>query len=261
LQGEASLQRATTFGGALDATSGSASTVAANTGGGYDIYGLSLAYAVAHFRASGQYQLRTGSDRGYTLDLAAAGALSPDFSAFVSSNSSSTAASFNTVDAKATVAYRPSQNDRGVTLLSYERQDGDVAELGTHAEILSLEELYRPSRLTEIAARYAYKLDGDAYYPAQSQLLGLRIDQRLGARFDLAAETRFLCAHGIANASTTGLAIEAGYRLGNALRVAGGYNFTGSPDPSLIAAPTRRGLYATFTSVIDQFFGWGKDQH
>jgi len=260
LNGEASFQRATTFGVTPGDFEGSAATQAqaAAAGEGYDIYGLSLAYSIARFHAAGQYQLRNGSNRGYTLDLSAAGALSPDFSAFVSSNSSSSSAGFNTVDAKATLAYRPSSNDRGVTLFSYERLDGNVTTLGSHAEILSLEELYRPATWTEIAARYAYKLDGDAYYPARSSLFGLRLDQRLSKRFDVAAETRFLSAHEIVDARTTGVAVEGGYRIGNDLRVAGGYNFTGSPDPSLAAAPTRKGVYATVTSVIDSVFGWGK---
>jgi hypothetical protein len=262
LRGEASFQRATTFGGATQALQGSDAATAASQStspGGFDIYGLSLAYSIARFHASGQYQLRTGDQRGYTLDLGAAGALSPDFTAFVSSNATSSGTGFNDVDSKATLAYRPSLNDRSVTLFSYEVQNGDITDLPTNASVLSLEELVRPSRLTEIAARYAYKLDGDSYYPARSSLFGIRVDQRVTSKFDIAAETRYLSAHNIANASTTAFAIEAGYRIGSDLRVAGGYNFSGSPDPSLVAAPTRRGVYGTVTSVIDSIFGWGKD--
>jgi hypothetical protein len=253
LKGEATLQRAADFGGTSTAPG------VADAGSAFNLYGLSLAYSVARFHASTQYQIRTGSAPGYTLDVAAAGELSPDFSAFVTGNSSSSGAGFNNVDDRATLAYRPSGNDRGVTLVSYEREDGNVSELGTHAEVLSLEELYRPTHMTEIAARYAYKLDGDSYYPARSSLFGIRLDQRLTSRFDIAAETRYLEAQGIAGASATGFAIEGGYRLGNEMRVAAGYNFAGSPDPNLVAAPTRRGVYGTVTSVIDNIFGWGKD--
>jgi hypothetical protein len=42
------------------------------------------------------------------------------------------------------------------------------------------------------------------------------------------------------------------------MRLAFGYNFSGSPDPALAAAPARRGVYLTATSVIDRIFGWGK---
>jgi len=260
LRGEASFQRASTFGGFASGVEGSATTATAPAASAFDIYGLSLAYTLDRFRATGQYLLRTGGERGYTLDLGAAGALSPDVAAFVTSNASNTGSGFNDVDDKATLAYRPSLNDRSVTLFSFEDEDGDVSALATHATILSLEELIRPARRTEIALRYAYKLDGDSYYPARTSLFGVRVDQRITTRVDIAGETRFLTTQDIANASTTALALEAGYRVGDNLRVAGGYNFSGSPDPALIAAPTRRGLYATVTTVFDGIFGWGKDQ-
>ncbi len=235
-----------------------AASVGSN-GGAFSAYGLSLAYAIAsRFRATANYQLRTGNSPGYTLDVGAAGALSDNVSAVVTSTNSSTPG-FRNIDDRLSIAYRPSLNDRAVTLFGYETRDGNVSALGAHTQLLSLEELYRPGRLLELAGRYAYKLDGDAYYPAHSSLFDVRADQRIGGRFDLAAEARFLSAHGIAGASTTGFAIEAGYRLGAEMRVAAGYNFSGSPDPSLAIAPTRRGLYATATSVIDRVFGWGKE--
>jgi hypothetical protein len=235
-----------------------AASVGAN-GGAFDLYGLTLAYAVGtRFRATTDYQLRTGNSSGYTLNVGAAGALSDNVSMFVTSNNSTTAG-YSNVDDQISLAYRPSLNDRAVTLFGYQAIDGNVSTLGDHTQLLSLEELYRPDRLLEIAGRYAYKLDGDAYYPARSSLFGIRVTQRLGHRFDVAAESRFLSAHDVPGASTTGFAVEAGYRVGGEMRVAAGYNFTGSPDPSLALAPTRRGVYATATSVIDRIFGWGKD--
>jgi hypothetical protein len=255
LKGEVTLQRAVDFGSPNP--DGTASSVGA---GAFNLYGLSLAYSVARFHASSQYQLRTGAGAGYTLDSAAAGEISPSISAFATANSSSSGAGFDNVDDRATIAYRPAQNDRGVTLVSYEQQSGNVSALGTHAEVLSLEELYRPEHMTEIAAHYAYKLDGDSYYPARSGLFGIRFDQRLTQRFDVAFETRYLSVRNIPGASATGFAIEGGYRLGNDMRLGAGYNFSGSPDPNLVSAPTRRGVYATATSVIDNIFGWGKDK-
>jgi hypothetical protein len=235
-----------------------AASIGAN-GGAFDLYGLTLAYAVgSRFRATTDYQLRTGNASGYTLTVGAAGALSDNVSMFVTSNNSTTAG-YSNVDDQFSLAYRPSLNDRAVTLFGYQAIDGDVSNLGDHTQLLSLEELYRPDHLLEIAGRYAYKLDGDAYYPARSSLFGIRVTQRLSHRFDVAAETRFLSAHDVPGASTTGFAVEAGYRLGGEMRVAAGYNFAGSPDPSLALAPTRRGVYATATSVIDRIFGWGKD--
>lgn len=237
-----------------------ASAVGANAAG-FDLYGLSLAYAVAdRFRATAQYQSRTGSDSGATLDAALAGTLSPSVSAIVTSTSSKTASGFNSVDDRVSLAFRPTGNDRSVALLGYERKDGSVSALGSHTDVLSLEELYRPGHRLELAGRFAYKLDGNRFYPAQTTLLGVRADERIASRVDLAIETRFLRARAIAGASTTGLALEAGYRIGDDLRVAGGYTFSGSPDPALASAPTRRGLYATVTSVIDRLFGWGLER-
>jgi hypothetical protein len=251
LKGDLTVQRAADFGGAA----GDAATA-----GAFDLYGLSLAYAGARFHATTQYQLRTGDGAGYTFDVAAAGALSPDVSAFVDGNTSRSSSGFNTVDNKATLAYRPANDDRGVALVSYERQDGNVSALGTHAEVLSFEELYRPTGFMEIAVRFAHKLDGDSYYPARSSLVDVRVDRRLTRRFDLALEGRTLDVAGIDGASASGLALEGGYRLGDAMRVAVGYNVSGSPDPNLVAAPQRRGFYATLTSTIDNILGWGKNR-
>ena len=241
-----------------DATFQHAASVGAN-GGAFSSYGISLAYAIANrFRATSNYQLRTGNSPGYTLSVGAAGALSDNVSAVVTSTNASTTG-FRNIDDRASIAYRPARNDRAVTILGFELKDGNVSTLGAHTQLLSLEELYRPGRLLEIAGRYAYKLDGDAYYAAHSSLFDVRGTQRIGSRSDLAAEARFLSAHGIAGASTAGFAIEAGYRLGAGMRLAAGYDFSGSPDPSLAVAPTRRGFYATVTTVIDRVFGWGKD--
>lgn len=244
LHGDLSLQHAASIG---------------SNGGAFYGYGLNLAYAIANrFRATAAYDLRTGNTPGYTLNVGAGGALSDSVSLFATSNVSSTVG-FHNVDDRLSLAYRPSLDDRAVTIVGVELRDGDVSALGAHTQLLSLEELYRPGRRLEIAGRYAYKLDGDAYYAAHSSLFDVRGEQRIGGRLDLAAETRFLTAHGIAGASNAGFAIEGGYRLGGEMRFAAGYNFSGSPDPSLAIAPTRRGFYATATSVIDRVFGWGKD--
>jgi hypothetical protein len=230
-----------------------------SSGGAFYGYGISLAYAIANrFRATTNYQLRTGNSPGSTLNVGAAGALSDNLSVIVTSTNSSTTG-FHNVDDRASIAYRPALNDRAVTILGFEVKDGNVSTLGAHTQLVSLEELYRPERTLEIAGRYAYKLDGDAYYPAHSSLFDLRGTQRIGSRFDIGAEGRYLSAHGIQGASTAGFAIEAGYRLGGGMRLATGYNFSGSPDPSLAVAPTRRGFYATATLLIDRVFGWGKD--
>jgi hypothetical protein len=75
---------------------------------------------------------------------------------------------------------------------------------------------------------------------------------------DVGYEMRLLSVPGISAARSTEFAAESGLRLGDSLRLAVGYNFTGATDPELVGQRTRRGVYATFTSVVSRVFGWGK---
>jgi hypothetical protein len=236
-----------------------ATAAGTTTGGGFDLYGVSLSYAdpANKFRASGSTQLRTGSGSGVSISLAAAGALGPDFSLFASINDARAPGS-NQSDERVGLAWRPSRNDNGVTLLEYDRRDGTGALTNTQSGVVSLEQVLRVRTRTELVGRYAYKLDGDSYYAAHSSLLGLRIDQKIGARFDVGAEARQASIRGIDGASTTAFALEGGVRLGDNTRVGAGYNLRGSADPSLATGPTKRGFYMTLTSVVDRLFGWGK---
>jgi hypothetical protein len=225
---------------------------------GFNVYGISATYTDgSRMRGSTSYQIRTGDSPGSTWALGLAGSLSPDVSLQATVNNSRTSGTAYD-DARVGLAWRPSRNDRGATLLEYEAQDGTLAPLATHADTLSIEQLYRPTRRLELAGRYAYKLDGDSYYPAQTSLFALRARQKIGSRFDIGAETSYLDVKNLPGAQQAGFALETGYSLGDAMRLAFGYNFTGSPDPSLAVAPTRRGVYVTVTSVVDQIFGWGK---
>ncbi len=225
---------------------------------GFDLYGVSATYTNgSRLRGSTSYQIRTGDSPGATWALGLAGTLSPDLSLQATLDNSRAAGSFFD-DARIGLAWRPAQDDRGATLLEYERKDGTLAPLATHAEILSLEQFYRPTGRLELAGRYAFKLDGDSYYPAQTSLFALRVRQTIGARFDIGCETSYLDAKHLPGAQQAGFALESGYSLGDTMRLAFGYNFSGSPDPALAAAPARRGVYLTATSVIDRIFGWGK---
>ena len=230
----------------------------ADEGTGFNVYRTALTYAQPNgrLRANGSYELRTGTSPGSTLLFGAAGALSPTLSLLGSIDSDHTLTS-NTDVMKIGLAYRPLLNDRGVTLLDYERNDGN-STTGAKTDTVSIEHLMRPTTRLEVAGRYAYKLDGDGYYAARSSLAGVRVVQRIGSRLDVGGETSSLGVHGIPGASAVGGAAEVGLRLGDTLRVGVGYNFTQSPDPALASAPTHRGIYATLTSVIDNVLGWGK---
>jgi hypothetical protein len=235
-------------------------TAASGTGnGGFDLYGLSLSYAdpANKFRASGSAQMRTGSSAGVSISLAAAGAISPDFSLFASVNDAR-ALGGSQADERVGLAWRPSRSDAGVTLLEFDRRDGTSALSKTQSGVVSLEQVLRVRSRTEVVGRYAYKLDGDSYYAAHSALAGLRVDQKIGSRLDVGAEVRRAMVRGIAGTDATAVAVEAGVRLGDSARVGVGYNMHGSADPALAAAPARRGFFMTLTSVVDRLFGWGK---
>jgi hypothetical protein len=244
LKGDAFLQHATAVGAAA---------------GGFDLYGLSLTYADKSnkFRVSGSSQMRTGDGAGLSLTLAAVGSISPDFSLFASINDARSSGTYQ-ADERVGLAWRPSRSDVGVTLLQFERSDGNALLTGTQSGVLSLEQVLRVRSRTEIVGRYAYKIDGDSYYAAHSSLAGLRVDQKIGSRFDVGVEGRRATVLGIDGASATAFALEGGVRIGDNTRLGVGYNMRGTADPSLSATPTHRGAYVTVTSVVDRLFGWGR---
>ncbi len=201
--------------------------------------------------------MRTGNGAGVSISMAAAGALSPEISAFASVNDAR-AAGADQADERVGLAWRPSRSDIGVTLLQFERTDGTAVLDNTEGGVLSLEQVLRVRERTEVVARYAYKVDGDSYYAARSSLAGLRLDQKVGSRLDIGAEVRRADVRGIDGASATALAVEGGVRLGDSTRVGVGYNLRATADPSLATTPTHRGFYTTVTTVVDRLFGWGR---
>jgi len=229
----------------------------ASSAGAFSVYGASLAYLRGGFHASSAFQNRTGVAPGFDLQLGAGGALGGGVSLLGHLDDAVTAGLHN-IDARVGLAWRPERDDRGASLLELERRTGNLTDGQELADTLAFDEAYRFGSRLEVDGRLAYKLDGDTYYAAHSELAGLRVDERIGSIYDLAAETRTLRVPGIAGAVQTGLAVEAGARLGNTLRFAAGYAFSGAADPALFAAPTHRGAYVTATSVVDRIFGWGR---
>jgi hypothetical protein len=238
-------------------TSSGSSTISGGSGSGFTAYGFDLAYATARFHAASSLQERAGTLAGTTLAISAAGALSPDVS-LVGDVRSARTAGFNETQARVGLAWRPHNNDRGAALVELERQNGTAVAGGDHVDTLSAEAAWRPSSRLELGTRAAMKLDGDGAYAAHTYLVGLRAVQRIGSRFDVGAEARLLGAPGTTAPRTGQFAIESGLRLGDAMRVAVGYNLTGSADPSLAQFPSRKGAYVTITSVVSRVFGWGR---
>ncbi|MEA2722026.1 MAG: hypothetical protein QOJ39_3890 [Candidatus Eremiobacteraeota bacterium] len=238
-------------------TSTGTSSVPGATGSGFTAYGFDLAYATSRFHATTSLQERAGTLGGTTLAVSAAGALSPDVS-LVGDLRAARSAAFNDTQARVGLAWRPHGNDRGAALVELERRNGTSVESGEHVDTLSAEAAWRATPRLELDGRAAVKLDGDGVYAAHSYLVGLRAVQRIGSRFDVGAEARLLGAPGTTMPRTGQFAIESGMRLGDAMRVAVGYNVTGSADSSLAGRPTRKGAYITLTSVVSRVFGWGR---
>lgn len=232
------------------------------TGGGtsgFNVFGAGFTYSdLKDFRASLTAQTRGGFAGGSTLSGGATGHIGPNI-ALLGAFNETFGNGISAVDDRISLAFRPQQNDRFISLLALDRQVGGYSGLaGGAADVLSFDEIYRPTESTEIAARLGYKLNGDGYYMAHSSVAGLRFTQALGPHFDIAAEGREMAAGNIAAASATDLAAELGYNVPGGARIAAGYNFSGSVDPTLTGHPQRRGFYVTVTTVVDRIFGWGK---
>jgi hypothetical protein len=221
--------------------------------------GTALDYALKTFHATGQAQVRTGFDSGSSFQLGATGPISPAVSLYGSYTGSFTQDIYNT-EGRGGLAYRPSRNDRYVTLLSADVYRSDLTDYDAYiTNVIQLQELYRSSTRTEWAASAAYKITGDSFFAPRTTIYGIRGDQRIGGRFDIGSEVHWSDIEPLSGTNATGLAVEAGYRLGSSLRVAGGYNFSGFADPNTAINPTHRGLYVTLSTYIDRIFGWGKD--
>ncbi|HET7814096.1 MAG TPA: hypothetical protein VFL13_06955, partial [Candidatus Baltobacteraceae bacterium] len=242
--------------------SGNASLQSAQSTGtspsGFTVFGTGFTYTdTKDFRASLGYQTRGGFGGGSTFNGGATGHIGSNI-ALLGTFNETFGNGLGAIDDRLSIAYRPSENDRFISLLGLDRQSGGFSGNDGTADILSFEEVYRPTESTEIAGRFGYKLNGDGYYLAHSSVAGLRFTQNLGRRFDFAAEARGMSAGNIAAARATDFATELGYKAPGGMRLAGGYNFSGSVDPTLTGHPVRKGFYITVTTLLDRIFGWGK---
>ncbi len=235
------------------------STYGTDTSPFFVAFGTSLDYAIASFHANGQVQERTGFDAGSTYQFGSTGTISPAVSLFGSYTGSYTQGVYDT-EGRGGLAYRPSRNDRYVTLASVDVYRSNLTNYDAYiTNVAQVQELYRSSRRTEWAASAAYKLTGDSFFSPDTTIFGVRVDQKIGGRFDIGSEAHWSDIAPLAGTSATGFAIEAGERLGSTLRLAAGYNFEGFADPETAVNPTHRGLYVTMSTYIDRIFGWGKD--
>lgn len=223
---------------------------------GFSVYGIQLTYLnSSNIRAGLSYQTRSGLGGGSTYSLGLAGKISPVFSTIGSFQHAY--GQVSAVNDRISIAHRSLNNDRLVSLFDYTRNNGNGQQGGIN-NVVSLEELWRPRPSTEIAGRFAYKLSGDTFYLAHTSMFGVRVRQNVGKRLDIGAEFRQFAVPSIAGARSSDFAAETGYQAGSSVRIAAGYNFSKSLDPSLTGQPQRKGFYITITTLIDSIFGWGK---
>lgn len=227
------------------------------TASGFNVYTASLAYARENgIHAALAYQDRTGAGGGSTIGMGITGKLSSEVSV-LGRISRAYGNGSNAIDDRISMAYRPTQNDRFTSLFGYQRTNDGSSTPGS-ASVVSFEELYRPIETLEFASRVAYKLDNGGAYAARTTYLSLRARKSIGRRFDIGAAVRTIAIPQAAQARATDFAVEAGYAVGSSSRVAVGYNFSGSVDPTLTGHPDRKGVYVMLTSLVDRVFGWGK---
>ncbi|MEO6914067.1 MAG: hypothetical protein ABI182_08625 [Candidatus Baltobacteraceae bacterium] len=227
---------------------------------GFSVWGGNLGFANAHsLHATLAYQTRSGNSGGSTANAGIAGSLTPDLSIIGTIQRSYSQASL-AVDDNVSMAYRSLANDHFESLLGYTRTTGNSGVDTSVANVISFEELFRPIEGFDVASRIAYKLDGGGGYTARTMLVSVRARQQIAKMLDVAAEVRHVSVPSIANADATDFSTEVGYQVGNSARVAVGYTFSGSVDPTLVGHPQRKGFYLTVTSLVNRIFGWGKQQ-
>jgi hypothetical protein len=225
---------------------------------GFAAYDAELAYTnPAGVKAAGSWQQRNGSGNGTSLAFGLTGPVARDVTILGSDLISSNPSAMDH-DLRFGLAWRP-LSLAGAGLIEYENQSASGNIYGTNStDLLAADALVRPWRTFELAGRVAYKLDGDGFYAAHTLFYGVRADQHLTRRYDVGIEYDAAAVPSIGSAGSNSFAAEFGYSLGPASRLAVGYSFQGSVDPSLTNAPNRRGLYFTATSAIDRVFGWGR---
>jgi len=223
------------------------------------VAGLTLAYKrTANAMTTLQIDGRSGSASGLTYTLGTSEHLFDDI-AFVGTMTGSHTTGASSSNTLLGVTWRPDRPHAPALLAAYQHLGGVAGTTGSgETNTLSVDTVVPVRPRTEVASRLAYKLDGDGTYVAHTALVGLRLRQRLGQRYDIATETLLTEALGVAGSSSSGFAFETGYLPTENLRLAAGYSFSGMADPTLATTPTRRGWYVSAINLIDHLFGWGR---
>jgi len=242
----------------------------AGAGKGFTSGGIGFSWQPSEsFRSSGRFELRNQNGRfGSVFTLGAAGRLNDNITAlgrFQRAQSVFSQSRNSSLDGTLAVAVRPKQTDRYALLFSYTRRsfvqasDKQVSANRDRADTLSSDGLYEVSKGLELYGRFALKF-GDNSRPDLARVSTLtylfqgRAQQKLGKYFDAAIEQRWL-AQPASGTRRSSIGSELGFWVLPELRVAAGYNLTGSHDANRDSLPgNRRGFYFTVSSKLSRIF-------
>jgi len=241
---------------------------------GGESYSIGLSYTdSADFQGSTRFEHRNSSNGSNTVfNISAVGRLSPSFSILgdyrlANSASRGTSLSGNTSTLKLGLAYRNPEDDRFNGLLRYEYRTNPNAlpidaavgtSTNTEEHLFATEGIYAPNWRWELYGKYALRNSGtritttgdDFSANNTTQLAQARATYRLGYRWDVVGEARWLGGNGY---SETGYTLEAGYYPLPDLRLSAGYS-GGATDSDFDDDRSAGGFYVGVTAKLGGLF-------
>lgn len=238
---------------------------------GGDSFSVGLEYTDnPDFQANARFDHRTSSSGSNTVITASAlGRITPSLTALLNFQQASAANQQlaglgTTTTLRFGLAYRNPNNDDFNALLRYEYRRNPAitpedlisgSGTGSQEHLFAVEAIYAPNWRWEFYGKFALRnstsyLASDLVGTSTVTLAQLRATYRLGYRWDIAAEARWI-SQPTADYSETGVAIEAGYYLSPNLRLSAGYSFGNISDRDFNGSRSASGPYVGITLKLD----------
>ncbi|MGA7937406.1 MAG: TonB-dependent receptor [Kovacikia sp.] len=247
-----------------------------------DTYSVGLSYTDnPDFQASARFEHRTSSEGSNTvISATATGKISPALTVLARYQQASAANQRlsglgNTATLKLGLAYRDPNDDKFNALLRYEyrKNPSTIPDTilfgngtGSVDHVLAAEAIYAPNWRWEFYGKFALRsstsyLANDFVNTGLVTLAQARATYRLGYRWDLIAEARWINQPGIGY-SETGMVLEAGYYLTPNLRLSAGYMFGRVGDRDFDGnSRSSGGPYLGITIKLNELFnGFGQQR-
>jgi Invasin, domain 3 len=236
-----------------------------------DSYSIGLAYTDnPNFQANARFEHRNSSSGTNTVITAAAlGRITPAFTALLdyqqaSSSNQRLSALGTSSTLRLGLAYRNPTDDTFNALLRYEykRNPSEIPDSllyssgsGSESHLFALEAIYAPDWRWEFYGKFALRnstsyLASDLVGTSTVTLAQMRATYRLGYRWDVAAETRWI-SQASAGYDEMGTSIEAGYYMNPNLRLYGGYSFGRINSRDFDSDRSIDGFFAGITIKLD----------